>query len=92
MKLKKCTACGETKPLHNFRFIYARGAHLSRCEACERKYRRDRYEKTKQSGASEAVKYNRRYKYAVKAIMNYVKEYGEGVVNEAIKTLKKGND
>lgn len=91
MKRKQCTGCGEEKPLSCFRFIYARGAYLSKCEACEKRYRRERYAKLKQSGASESVKYNRRYNYAVKAIMNYIKEYGEGVVNEAVKQLKSGN-
>jgi hypothetical protein len=44
--MKRCTLCGETKPLSQFYFY--EGRHLSRCKRCESEKSKARYHSRKQ--------------------------------------------
>ena len=44
---RRCTLCGETKPLSQFYFY--EGRHLSRCKRCESEKSKARYHNRKQS-------------------------------------------
>lgn len=48
IEMKKCTVCGEVKPLDQFtRDRHAKGGYAARCKKCHNAYCKDSYQKRK---------------------------------------------
>lgn len=86
-KFKRCSKCGEHKSLSNFRLLIAQGRYASWCSECERLYQRGRQAHTTEQ---DAIKQRRRY--AVKAIVRYIDQYGDDIIQEALSAAKKAKN
>lgn len=76
-----CTKCGEEKPLSDFRFLHTQNRYQTKCRECECAYTKERYAKIK--NITPETRAARRRQYAVSAVVNYIKLYGEGILDEA---------
>lgn len=78
---KVCSCCKKEKELDHFRFLPTQNRYQTKCRECECAYTRDRYAKLKK--VTPETRAERRRQYAVSAVANYIKLYGEGILDEA---------
>ena len=81
VETKVCSCCKKEKELSKFRFLNTQNRYQTKCRECERAYTRDRYAKIK--NITPETRAARRRQYAVSAVMNYIKIYGEDILDEA---------
>ena len=80
-EMKVCTCCKEEKELTEFRFLHTQNRYQSKCRECECAYMKDRYAKLRST--TRRTRADRRRQYAVSAVANYIKLYGESILDEA---------
>lgn len=78
---KVCSCCKKEKELTDFRFLHTQNRYQTKCRECECAYTKERYSKIK--NITPEIRAARRRQYAVSAVVNYIKIYGEGILDEA---------
>lgn len=81
VETKVCSCCKKEKDLTEFRFLNTQNRYQTKCRECECAYTKERYAKIK--NITPETRAARRRQYAVSAVMNYIKIYGEGILDEA---------
>lgn len=81
VETKVCTCCKKEKELTEFRFLHTQNRYQSKCRACECAYSKRRYVPGKYT--TQEARAARRRHYAVSAVVNYIRLYGEGILDEA---------
>lgn len=75
---KKCSQCGEWKPITEYRFLPKQARFMSECKACERDRRR----------LMPSRKENR--ELAVDIVVKLCKRHGTGILSAAVDRLVTG--
>lgn len=81
VETKVCSCCKKEKDLTEFRFLHTQNRYQTKCRECERAYTKDRYAKL--NNITPETRASRRRQYAVNAVVNYIKIYGEDILDEA---------